>query len=62
MMNPKVTIRKKRIRCEVSRNGKAQGGRIIYETRNCLFIDPKDKPSEQNDLTLEVFSKKIMRQ
>ncbi len=25
-----------------------------------IFIDPKDKPSEQNDLTLEVFSKKIM--
>ena len=31
-------------------------------SETAIFIDPKDKPSEQNDLTLEVFSKKIMRQ
>ena len=31
----------------------------FYET--AVFIDPKEKPSEENDLKLDLFSKKILQ-
>ena len=31
----------------------------FYET--AIFIDPKEKPSEENDLKLDLFSKKILQ-